>query len=513
MPFVDTAKTASAPAEFRSPAEQTRALAEFGIFALQSDDLSEVLARACRLAVAGLGERIAKIIEVRGDALYLRHTLGFDPAEADRWLEPGHGSSAGHALMTGTATASSDAAADTRFDRAMVIADMDIRSLVNVLIPDLTGRQDWYGVLEVDSRDARGFSDYEIAFLQSCANLVAAAIGRQKVRREEAAEARARTWQIERLGALFEQAPGFVVALAGPEHRIEFANAAFRRLFPDRTVTGRPFLDAVPDLTGLDPQRALDDVRRTGEVRAYERVQFDSWPTGAGSARRLWADFVYQPILDEAGKTTGILLQGQDVTAHVLAEERVSLINEELRHRIRNLIAMIGIVARQTLRGRAEPEALETFERRLGAFGTAQATLGGRTDARAGVGAVVEAALAVHDPGGARYLIEGDDTVLSGKQVTTLTLIVHELATNAAKHGALSDARGRVRITWRLGETFVFEWREEGGPEVAPPARTGFGSTLLRHLAEADFEGRGETEFAPGGLVYTLVAPARALGG
>lgn len=166
--------------------DQQRILADFGIFALTSDDLDDVLRKACELVVAGLGETIAKVVEVRdgGEKLYLRTNVGFEVSEENRWLKPGRGSSAGHALMSGTSTISMDAPNDSRFERAIVIAELDIKSLANVLIPDvLDGEGKWYGVLEVDSPKGNAFSDDEIDFLHIYANLVAAAVGRHRARK------------------------------------------------------------------------------------------------------------------------------------------------------------------------------------------------------------------------------------------------------------------------------------------------------------------------------------------
>ena len=94
-------------------------------------------------------------------------------------------------------------------------------------------------------------------------------------------------------------------------------------------------------------------------------------------------------------------------------------------------------------------------------------------------------------------------------------MALHELATNAGKYGALSDDRGRVEVSWSLepeeggGETFVISWRERGGPAVRAPARTGFGSTVLRRVAKESLDAQVELDYASTGLVWRLQCPAR----
>lgn len=162
--------------------DQQRMLAEFGAYALGAHNLDDVLREACRLVLEGLGERIAKVIERRPDGrLHLRMAVGFEPVEEERWIPADAGSSAGHALMTGEPTISLDAPRDPRFECTAVAERLGVRSLINVLIPDPLGPEGArYGVLEVDSQKGREFTDDEVAFLRIYANLLGAAIARDR---------------------------------------------------------------------------------------------------------------------------------------------------------------------------------------------------------------------------------------------------------------------------------------------------------------------------------------------
>jgi two-component sensor histidine kinase len=105
---------------------------------------------------------------------------------------------------------------------------------------------------------------------------------------------------------------------------------------------------------------------------------------------------------------------------------------------------------------------------------------------------------------------------LTPKQALTLGMAVHELATNAAKYGALSTSAGVVRIAWdvtRKTRELCIRWTESGGPKVAPPQRTGFGRLLIERVLAADLAGRVEMDFAPNGLTCSIILPLDAAAG
>ena len=154
-----------------------KGLAEFGIFALGDNTLDQVLSRACESAADAMERPLAKIAQLQDDGrLYVRAYHGYHPSAAARWLETGRGSSAGHALMTGNPTVSGDSTADPRFDTALIEDEDAVRSVVNVLIPDILNGGGWWGVLECDSHRLDAFSQDEVLLLTQYANLIAAAV-------------------------------------------------------------------------------------------------------------------------------------------------------------------------------------------------------------------------------------------------------------------------------------------------------------------------------------------------
>jgi two-component sensor histidine kinase len=312
------------------------------------------------------------------------------------------------------------------------------------------------------------------------------------------------------LDGLFEQAPSFMAVLQGPDHVFELTNAAYRRIVGDRDLVGKPVKEVIPEASGQGFLELLDHVYRTGEAHVGLRVPL----TIAGSApnpdRHMLLDFIYAPIFDN-GRVTGVFVEGTDVTQHVHAEDHLRLINEELQHRVKNTLTVVGAMATQTLRGTAHDGALKTYLDRLAAFARAHDSLTSLHWTAASVRNVVEGALSPHRTGKGMFSIDGPDLTIPAKQALSLALAVHELATNAIKYGALSVDAGRITIFWDLSAEpdakFHFEWAETNGPTVAPPTRKGFGSKLINRVLKEDFGGVVEVLYRPEGLLFRMQAP------
>jgi two-component sensor histidine kinase len=119
-------------------------------------------------------------------------------------------------------------------------------------------------------------------------------------------------------------------------------------------------------------------------------------------------------------------------------------------------------------------------------------------------------------PFAGRIEMEGPDIALRARTAQTFSLLLYELATNAAKHGALSVPEGRVKLHWRIDNlggdpVFHLHWMESGGPTVETPTRRGFGELLVRRIAPRDMAGKSEVRYTPAGFEYELEAPLREL--
>ncbi|WP_156311723.1 GAF domain-containing protein [Methylobacterium platani] len=170
--------------------------------------------------------------------------------------------------------------------------------------------------------------------------------------------------------------------------------------------------------------------------------------------------------------------------ARVRAEELQGVLNHELAHRLKNTLAIVQSIASSTLRNVTEREPVEAFERRVLALSRAHDVLMHKSWTAAKMRHVMESVLAMQADMD-RFALDGPDLDISPQAALSLSLLLHELATNALKYGALSASTGKVRIAWRTEEgkapTLVLDWSESGGPAVTPPSnRGGFGSKLIR---------------------------------
>jgi two-component sensor histidine kinase/CheY-like chemotaxis protein len=196
------------------------------------------------------------------------------------------------------------------------------------------------------------------------------------------------------------------------------------------------------------------------------------------------------------------------------AEERTRLLVAELSHRVKNTLATVVAIAQQTFQKTNDiDEFRAAFMGRIEALADAHGLLFQANWNDLDLAEVIDAALRPFRRGDGKSIqVDGGPIRLPPTQALTLNLIVHELATNAAKYGALSREGGEVRVGWTVDgydgdRRLRLEWKEAGGPEVTPPKRRGFGSTLIERSLTYEFDGAAELDFQPEGLVCRLSLP------
>ena len=189
-------------------------------------------------------------------------------------------------------------------------------------------------------------------------------------------------------------------------------------------------------------------------------------------------------------------------------ERHQQLLVGELNHRVKNTLAIVQSLAHQSFHSSTPaPDAIGRFEGRLEALAAAHNLLTRKNWDTATIADVATAALAPFVPE-SRRTIEGPDVSVQPQTAVGLALALHELATNAAKYGALSRDTGRIVVSWTVtnGELRL-EWREEGSPPVSAPEHRGFGSRMIERTLAAEFGGKVQLDFRPEGVVCTVVAP------
>jgi two-component sensor histidine kinase len=188
------------------------------------------------------------------------------------------------------------------------------------------------------------------------------------------------------------------------------------------------------------------------------------------------------------------------------AEGARSFLTRELSHRVKNTLSVVQAIARQTFGRIVPPEALETYSLRVRALAGAYDTLLAEDWESGDIHDVVARAISPHhDHKDDQFKIEGPDISLPPQAVVALTLVIHELATNAAKYGALSNFAGHVNIAWSNDDTGIsLEWHERGGPAVSPPEKEGFGTKVISRAFPPEYQPVVKFDYRPEGLHFTL---------
>jgi PAS domain S-box-containing protein len=296
--------------------------------------------------------------------------------------------------------------------------------------------------------------------------------------------------------------------LTRPDGRLEFVNQAMA------DALGRPR----KELLGLRWQEAIDpeDRERMEETRRRARTRRAPLhyegrfrrPDGGVRIIELYG----RPRFDNNGEFRGYAGMAADVTEMREAEERQKLLIAELNHRVKNTLATVQSLIRQTLRDSGvAPEVEEMITERLIALSAAHDVLTRESWAGARLSDIARAALDPYLPLG-RIAVAGPQVRISPKVAVPLSMALHELCTNAVKHGSLSTETGRVQLSWtrRDERAVLLEWRESGGPPPSSQRRTGFGSRLLGRALAGELGRPAELTFAPEGLICRIVVPTSA---
>lgn len=285
-------------------------------------------------------------------------------------------------------------------------------------------------------------------------------------------------------------------------------------------VIGRPVTILMP------PDRQDEEPAILARIRSGERVEHYETIRQRKDGSLINISLTVSPVRDAAGNIVGASKIARDITERKRAEERQRLLLKEMNHRVKNLFAVSSGVVALSARSAKSVEALSSDVReRLSALARAHAlTLteaaddAPRSEQTTTLHALIATILSPYADGEdptKRFTVRGDDLPVRGASVTSFALLLHELATNAAKYGALSNQTGRIAIECRDGsEQFVLIWTERGGPPVEAAADgEGFGTLLARATVRGQLGGEIAREWQPEGLTIRLtVTRARATG-
>lgn len=215
--------------------------------------------------------------------------------------------------------------------------------------------------------------------------------------------------------------------------------------------------------------------------------------------------YTASPVHDDGSRVVGTIIEARDISADKRIEAARDLLMHEVDHRARNILAIVQSLTQLT-RGPDLESYKSALSGRLGALARAQTSLASRRWENGNLLDVVAEGLEALCPK-ENVRVDGPDLVLSAQRVQAVSMLIHELATNANKYGACSQEGGMVLVDWAVRDGHVhLNWREQGGPPVTPPGAAGFGSTLTAKLAR-QLDGRITADWNQAGLSVELVFP------
>jgi len=289
--------------------------------------------------------------------------------------------------------------------------------------------------------------------------------------------------------------------------RYTYANPAFSKLFE---VTGEVVGKQPGEVLTRDHAEGLTPLLEKGLAGERNSIELDAYGKEPGTRHY---SVVCEPERDGDTNVTGVVMVVFDVTERKRSEEHIGLLLREVNHRSKNMLTVVSAIARQT-KAHTQEEFVKRFSDRVQALAACHDLLAKREWRSISLPELVRAQLAhFGDLLDYRIKLQGPSLEISAAGAQCVGMAIHELATNAVKHGALSNPEGTVHLDWQVqpdgsGNTFYIGWIERGGPPVVLPAHSGYGSVVIKNVVELNLEGVAQLDFAPPGLCWRLTCPA-----
>lgn len=491
-------------ADFDKFAQRQRALANFGDFALLCEDMQAILTEGCRLVAGALGADLAKILEIqpRQKTALVRAGVGWRPGiVGEQTVSLEDASSEAFAIAKSEPVVTPNVAGEDRFHFPDFLLDHGARALVNVPIFLPGGKA--YGILEVDAREPRKFSNDDVQFLRTYAGILGPVIDRLfKVGDLERSA--------ERFRLVVENARDFAILISDPDDLITdwFPGAEQTFGWSEAEMVGKPVSTIFTD---QDKEHGAPEWE-TDTAVAEGKAPDVRWHVTKGGDR-VYLDGQTIALRNPDGTPRGFLKIAQNLTERKRMEERQTVLLAELQHRVRNVLAMVAAIVK---RGDLNGTTLELRDRlsgRIAAMARTQALLTRGAGFGVDLQSMVQDELLTQGAAEHRFAVTGPSVTLAPKAAEVLTLAIHELATNASKYGALSQPSGRVDVKWTIEKRQGEDWLEfcwtETGVELAPelPRRKGFGTELVTRRVPYELRGKGDLTLDAGGLRCHLTFP------
>jgi PAS domain S-box-containing protein len=248
------------------------------------------------------------------------------------------------------------------------------------------------------------------------------------------------------------------------------------------------------------------------KIRRGERVEHFDTERRHKDGSLVQVSLTVSPIHDSEGRIIGASKIARDISERRRAEEQLRFLTRELDHRAKNVLAIAQAMLRLT-RADSLPDYIDAIEGRIGALARVHSQVAEKRWGGAEMGALINAGLEPFAARRDRISIEGPRLLLSPAAAQVIGILVHELATNGAKHGALSGDGGTINVSWSLTPSgdLIWRWTEHGGPAVAAPSRLSFGMQVISRSVPDQLGGDAKVNWLPDGLQCEFVVPAEHL--
>jgi PAS domain S-box-containing protein len=277
-------------------------------------------------------------------------------------------------------------------------------------------------------------------------------------------------------------------------------------LDPDKPFSATEFLELVHPEDRADFKTRIHAV--SPDKPSYRKTFRFRCPDG----REIWLEESSIAEFDSAGRCIGLKGLTVDITERKQSDERQGLLIAELDHRVKNLLARVAVISSYTRQGSSSMDQfVQVLDRRIQSMAAAHSLLSQNRWSGVNLADLVRSQLAPYATA-ANTTIDGSDVTLSPTVTQAVAMALHELVTNAVKYGALSSPSGHVSVNWHQpvgGEAsrVKIEWRESGGPSVVGPAKTGYGTTLIREMIPHELGGTVDLAFVSEGVCCQIEVP------
>ena len=496
--FTDITEQANTSRRLAARERQARIVADLGQTALATRDLGAFFDEVCASLREALDCDYAKILEVReDDSFFLKAGAGWKSGcVASATIESGRHSQAGYTLLEENSVLVRDLDKERRFEGPSLLTDHSVSSGISTVIT--VGGKHW-GVIGLHDREANAFDEEDLAILEAVSNIIAMTI-MQSTR--ESFLSRERLIQSLAMGVA-----DLGMWVMDAEDGTVTWDQRLRKMIGIESAKSRPEAeDFMSRIASEDRDRVEEALVRTRvegvpfeeEFRFFRPDGEMIWLTGKGER------------LQQENRTM-IFGINADITERKNRDEQNEFMMRELDHRVKNLLAIILSIAEITSRSSEDLESFKTgFTARLNAMARTHSLLANSrwsgTDLRA---LLVDEV--VKQAGEDQVTLTGSAIPIAPTAAQSLSMFLHELHTNAHKHGALSVSEGHVAISWEIHEQgdakLVLTWIETGGPKVTKPTRKGFGTKVLGQIIQRQLGAKVETKWNAKGIQLTATLP------